>query len=130
MTLVSIFQLLYHNVSPGVDYSYQIPYYLEHARESTQPSQHKHTTATNKDTDDSFPASNTRSASQSSERHPTGGAGRHRSALTESRSYFSAHQIQSDVTRHKSNDRRTSGNDRRHSSRRQPVFSSDFKRPR
>ena len=123
-------QLLYHNISPGVDYSYKIPYYLEQASEirekngKTESSPYKHTTTSNKGASESSTASKDTPAAQAS--------GIQRNSLTDSRSYYTASQIQADVTQQqKTNERRYSEKERRHGSRRrQPVFSSDFRRPR
>lgn len=125
-----IVQLLYHNISPGVDYSYKIPYYLEQASEirekngKTESSPYKHTTTSNKGASESSTASKDTPAAQAS--------GIQRNSLTDSRSYYTASQIQADVTQQqKTNERRYSEKERRHGSRRrQPVFSSDFRRPR
>ena len=141
-----LLQLLYHDRSPGVDYSYDIPYNFDRAGypklnteeserhlandqqspvDSPEPSSHQHTAA--------FAGGSELSGSHrspSSARAPTPDE---RSALTDTKSYYSSSKTRTTGTYQSAQTyrRRTDGEtDRRNSSRRRPIFSSDFKRAR
>lgn len=141
-----IVQLLYHDRSPGVDYSYDIPYNFDRASypklnteeserhlandqqspvDSPEPSGHQHTAA--------FAGGSELSGSHRSPSSARAATPDERSALTDSKSYYSSSKTRTTGTYQSAQSyrRRTDGEtDRRSSSWRRPIFSSDFKRAR